>query len=271
MRDRLTADLHSNRLSLEALGSSGPAVSTLRAALQPAGEQIAGDWYDTVALSPTRMGLVLGDVAGHGPGSSPPRSSPSSTPTPGTPPGSPVVPDRGSTCRWCRCSPDAQERQFMDEPLWQQRAPRRGGRSALLWTGEPASLAALSRMRAGLRSAVRAAALDRRPCGPDDAALDDGLERLLLVFEELVSNGLRHGRAPIRVALRATEAGWLLTVADGAGAVPPVPAAGRDAATGGHGLYMAARLATAHGWTRDGAAKTVWAVIEPAAVPVGAR
>ena len=85
MRDRLTADLHTTRRSLEALEQSGPAASALRAALQPAGEQIAGvhvagrldpaegvlagDWYDTVALSPTRLGLVLGDVAGHGPDS----------------------------------------------------------------------------------------------------------------------------------------------------------------------------------------------------------
>jgi sigma-B regulation protein RsbU (phosphoserine phosphatase) len=83
MRDRLTADLHSTRRSLEALEQTGPAVSALRAALQPAGDQLAGvavagrldpaegvlagDWYDTVALSPTRLGLVLGDVAGHGP------------------------------------------------------------------------------------------------------------------------------------------------------------------------------------------------------------
>nr|WP_281371666.1 SpoIIE family protein phosphatase [Petropleomorpha daqingensis] len=85
MRDRLTADLHTTRRSLEALEQTGPAVSALRTALQPAGEHIAGvriagrldpaegvlagDWYDTVALSPTRLGLVLGDVAGHGPSS----------------------------------------------------------------------------------------------------------------------------------------------------------------------------------------------------------
>ncbi|NYJ07017.1 ATP-binding protein [Petropleomorpha daqingensis] len=154
----------------------------------------------------------------------------------------------------------------MDQPQWQQCPPRQGAGQVLLWDGEPPSLSALSRMRSELRRATEA----DRPAGLDDDAIEDGLERLLLVFEELVSNGLRHGRAPIRVAVHATGCGWLLTVADGAGDRAPVPAVGRDAATGGHGLYMAARLASAHGWTRDGRGKTVWALIEttPACDPV---
>ena len=159
----------------------------------------------------------------------------------------------------------------MDQSLWQHRDPRQSRRSAPLWTGEPPSLAALSRMRAGLRSAVRAAADGGRPGGLHDDTLDDGLERLLLVFEELVSNGLRHGRGPVSVAVNPTDSGWLLTVTDGAGSLAPVPAVGRDAAAGGQGLYMAARLASAHGWTRHGRGKTVWAVIEPVVAGTGAR
>ncbi|NIZ90487.1 PP2C family protein-serine/threonine phosphatase [Kineococcus rubinsiae] len=83
MRNRLTADLHRTEEAMRALGQTGPAVDSLRRALQPSGQDVAGvevvgrldaaegvlagDWYDTVRISPTRFGLVLGDVAGHGP------------------------------------------------------------------------------------------------------------------------------------------------------------------------------------------------------------
>ena len=83
MRNRLTAELHTAQRGLEALQQTGPAVAALRAALEPLAEPVAGlavaarldpaegvlagDWYDAVALSPTRLALVLGDVAGHGP------------------------------------------------------------------------------------------------------------------------------------------------------------------------------------------------------------
>jgi len=85
MRNRLTADLHRTEEAMNALLQSGPAVAALRNALQPSGQRVAGvevvgrldaaegvlagDWYDTVRVSPTRFGLVLGDVAGHGPAS----------------------------------------------------------------------------------------------------------------------------------------------------------------------------------------------------------
>jgi len=85
MRNRLTADLHRTEEAMNALVQAGPAVEALRRALQPSGQRVAGvelvgrldaaegvlagDWYDTVRISPTRFGLVLGDVAGHGPAS----------------------------------------------------------------------------------------------------------------------------------------------------------------------------------------------------------
>ena len=85
MRDRLAADLHGTRQALDALAQTGPAVEALRAALEPGGGAmpglavaarldpaegvLAGDWFDTVALSPSRLGVVVGDVAGHGPAS----------------------------------------------------------------------------------------------------------------------------------------------------------------------------------------------------------
>jgi sigma-B regulation protein RsbU (phosphoserine phosphatase) len=39
------------------------------ARLDPAEGVLAGDWYDAVALNPSCLALVLGDVAGHGPAS----------------------------------------------------------------------------------------------------------------------------------------------------------------------------------------------------------
>jgi hypothetical protein len=49
-------------------------------------------------------------------------------------------------------------------------------------------------------------------------------------------------------------------VVDGAGHAPPSPAVDRDAALGGLGLYLVARLSSAHGWTPTGAGrKLVWA------------
>jgi signal transduction histidine kinase len=88
----------------------------------------------------------------------------------------------------------------------------------------------------------------------------EAAERLEMVFEELVSNGVRHGRGRVEVTVSATGTGWLLEVVDGAGDTPPTPAIDRDAALGGLGLYLVARLSSAHGWTPTGTGhKLVWA------------
>jgi anti-sigma regulatory factor (Ser/Thr protein kinase) len=94
---------------------------------------------------------------------------------------------------------------------------------------------------------------------------EDDLQRLLLSFEELASNGVRHGGAPVRVRVADTAAGWLIEVTDGAVDRPPTPAVGRDAAEGGLGLYLVARLAAAQGWTVRGPRKHVWALVDRAA------
>lgn len=92
------------------------------------------------------------------------------------------------------------------------------------------------------------------------AAADD-IQRLLLAYEELASNGLRHGRAPVNVTVHATSDGWLIVVTDTAVDRPPSPAIDRDPSEGGLGLYLVARMCTAHGWTVNSGRKHVWACI----------
>ncbi|MGR6967990.1 ATP-binding protein [Geodermatophilus sp. URMC 61] len=90
------------------------------------------------------------------------------------------------------------------------------------------------------------------------------LEELLLVYEELTSNGLRHGRSPVFVRVATTGDGWLVDVTDAAVDHPPVPAVDRDPADGGLGLHLVARLCRAHGWIVDDDRKHVWACVEAA-------
>src|SRR4051812_8007943 len=94
-----------------------------------------------------------------------------------------------------------------------------------------------------------------------DRAEDEAAERLLLAFEELVSNGLRHGLPPVRASVIAFGGWWLLEVSDAAAHRAPAPAWGRDAARGGLGLPLVARICAAHGWDTDGERKNVWALL----------
>jgi two-component sensor histidine kinase len=129
------------------------------------------------------------------------------------------------------------------------------GESSDVWTAEPSGLDQLSTLRGQLRGLV--GGRSRAPgAGPDDG------DRLLLVFEELASNGLRHGKPPVRAVVITLPTGWLVEVSDAAVDESPEPAVGRDAAEGGMGLVLVARLASAHGWVvRDGR-KFVWARID---------
>src|SRR3954447_9676296 len=180
-------------------------------------------------------------------------------------------PPRPSTVLDHRCAPapptsTAAGRRFMSEALWATR-PRLATPEPAVWRGEPTTLAELRAMRMQLRELLSA---DRRPPG----ATGDDVDRLLLAFEELVSNGLRHGTGPVRAAVTPTASGWLLEVSDAAGESPPVPAVDRDAALGGLGLYLVAQLSGAHGWAVDDEGrKVVWARVDvegPGTVPVPA-
>ena len=122
------------------------------------------------------------------------------------------------------------------------------------WT--PTRAADITAGRLQLCAAVHDA---RRPVGVTQGAV----ERLVLVFEELVSNGVRHGRPPIEVVVTETHNCWVLAVFDAAEGTLPTPDPERDPALGGLGLGIVARLSAAHGWEPLGdGRKVVWARVD---------
>ena len=135
---------------------------------------------------------------------------------------------------------------------WTQRPLPPDPRSALVvWRRELCTPIDLTVSRRELQQTVRTAW--RRHRSPEE------LEELLLVYEELTSNGLRHGRSPVTVRVVATRDSWLVDVTDAAVERLPVPALDRDPADGGLGLFIVARLCQAHGWIIDDGRKHVWA------------
>lgn len=150
----------------------------------------------------------------------------------------------------------------MSEALWVDRPrPTLDAPVHELWRGTPTTLAELRSFRQQLRALVGDGDDDTRPGG--EAAADDAVDRLLLVFEELVSNALRHGAGPVHVAVTAGASGWLVEVSDAAGNSPPAPAVDRDPALGGLGLYLVAQISAAHGWrAEEDGRKVVWAWVD---------
>ncbi|SFE55660.1 ATP-binding protein [Blastococcus tunisiensis] len=138
--------------------------------------------------------------------------------------------------------------------LWQPAPSPFGFRE--LWCEELHSLAQLAKLRARLRATLTGSPTVVHP------EREHWSERLVLIADELTSNALRHGGAPVATALSRTGDRWLLAVSDSSTAVPPEPALGRDPGLGGFGLYLVADLSARHGWFRERDTKTVWAEIE---------
>jgi len=144
----------------------------------------------------------------------------------------------------------------MSEALWAHRdRPTPGPDASSVGRWEPASGSELTTNRRQLAAALRDGDC---PPGTDDDAVDE----LLLAFEELASNALRHGGGKVRASVTNAGDYWLLDVSDAAVDRPPTPAIDRDAAEGGLGLYMIAQLCSAHGWTVDEERKHVWACVD---------
>ena len=84
---------------------------------------------------------------------------------------------------------------------------------------------------------------------------------MLLAFDEMASNALRHGGGSVQAQVRTTGRGWLVQVCDAAADRPPTPAIDRDPSLGGLGLHLIADMAERHGWQPAGQVKVVWAVL----------
>lgn len=123
-----------------------------------------------------------------------------------------------------------------------------------VWRWHLASLGELPAARAVLRTRLDGVGFER---DPDDTAA----ERMILAFDELASNALRHGATPVVATVVAGSGGWLIDVSDRAPEAMPAPAVDRDPAQGGLGLHLVARLSVANGWYVDDGAKHVWACL----------
>ncbi|WP_222195638.1 ATP-binding protein [Modestobacter italicus] len=122
------------------------------------------------------------------------------------------------------------------------------------WHWDLSTVAELPRVRAQLR---RGLAAESR--GDQEAADLD--EAVVLAFDEMASNALRHGGGGVRARVQRTPNAWLIEVRDSAATRPPAPAVGRDPSQGGLGLYLIAEMADAHGWHLTDGQKIVWALL----------
>ena len=137
----------------------------------------------------------------------------------------------------------------MDDESWAEQPPLQA--HGQIWQWDLSSVAQLPTVRGQLRCGLPSVI----PARADDSFID----RFLLAFEELASNGLRHGGRPVQARILADGDGLLIEVSDSFPERRPELAVGRDPAFGGLGLYLVARLTQAHGWHIAAGRKYVWA------------
>jgi anti-sigma regulatory factor (Ser/Thr protein kinase) len=144
----------------------------------------------------------------------------------------------------------------MDVTMEQEPWPRTPVPSVVgdVWHWQLDAMVLVSRVRSDLRARIAHPSV----CS---ASTEDARDGLLLVFEELASNALRHGGGDVRAVVVAGPWGWLLDLSDEAPDRPPVPAVDRDPALGGMGLHLVAQLSTDYGWEARPGRKHVWARI----------
>jgi two-component sensor histidine kinase len=113
----------------------------------------------------------------------------------------------------------------------------------------------------------RAAEHARRSSGVPRPVLASAAERLGLVFSELATNALRHGRDPVTVTLARSADGWLITVSDAHPDEGPVVVERARNRSGGHGIRLVTQLSRLVGWYRDPQLKHVWAEVPDSPPP----
>lgn len=124
------------------------------------------------------------------------------------------------------------------------------------WTIEEAD--ALAWIRHDLRERATAHGAP----APDHGPLMTGpVERLLLVFSELATNGLRHGVPPVGVEVARTDEGWLVVVSDRQVEAGPTRHAPDPRRHGQHGLVVVEAVSESVGWYADSGVKHVWATV----------
>jgi anti-sigma regulatory factor (Ser/Thr protein kinase) len=143
-----------------------------------------------------------------------------------------------------------EERNGVDPAVWPlEPVPSVAGD---VWHWQLESMPVVSRVRADLRARIAHPSVS-------SGSTEDARDGLLLVFEELASNALRHGGGDVRAVVVAGSWGWLLDLSDEAPDRPPVPAVDRDPALGGMGLHLVAQLSSDYGWEGRPGRKHVWA------------
>ena len=121
-----------------------------------------------------------------------------------------------------------------------------------VWHWQLEAMHVVSRVRSDLRARIAHPSVS-------SGSTDDARDGLLLVFEELASNALRHGGGDVRALVVAGPGGWLLDLSDEAPERRVAVHRGYRRAPGGMGLHLVAQLSSEFGWEKRPGRKHVWA------------